>query len=49
MLSDLDAAHRHAAFFRSLNGKSLEELTSMRNQIQLTLIEGANPSELAGN
>jgi hypothetical protein len=46
MLSGLDAAHRHAAFFRSLNGKSLEELTSMRNQIELSLVEGANPSEL---
>ena len=48
MLSDLDEAHRHAAFFRSLNGKSVEELTSMRNQIQLTLIEGTNQSELIG-
>ena len=46
MLRDLDGAHRHAAFFKSLNGKSLEELTSMRNQIELSLVEGANPSEL---
>jgi hypothetical protein len=48
MLRDLAAAHRHAVFFRSLNGMSLEELTSMRNQIQLTLIEGTNQSELIG-